>query len=152
MKRNIILPAAVTIVLAGAAFAVEPTLGAQLGTNVDDISSALSADGYEMTKFEKEGNRIEVYAVKGDTRQEVYIDATTGEVTKVEMTARRGPSPLPGASDEDIRAALLSQGYEVTKYERERGQIEVYATKDGRRWELKIDPRTGNILSVEAED
>ena len=30
MKRNIILPAAVTIVLAGAAFAVEPTLGAQL--------------------------------------------------------------------------------------------------------------------------
>ena len=152
MKRNIILPAAVTIVLAGAAFAVEPTLGAQLGTNVDDISSALSADGYEMTKFEKEGNRIEVYAVKGDTRHEVYIDATTGEVTKVEMTARRGPSPLPGASDDEIRATLLAQGYEVTKYERERGQIEVYANKNGHRWELKIDPQTGAILSVEAED
>lgn len=152
MNRTIILPAAVTIMLAGAAFAVEPTLGAQLGTSVNNISSALSADGYAMTKFEKEGNRIEVYAVKGGTRYEVYIDATTGEVTRVEMTSRRGPSPLPGVNDEEIRASLLSQGYEVTKYERERGEIEVYANKDGRRWELKINPRTGNILSLEAED
>jgi TusA-related sulfurtransferase len=152
MKRTIILNAAMAAFLAGAAFATEPTLGAQLGTKMKDISAALSADGYEMTKFEQEGNRIEVYAVKGDTRNEVYIDATTGAVTKVEMTARRGPSPLSGTSDDDIRASLLSQGYEVTKYERERGQIEVYANKDGSRWELKIDPRTGNILSMEAED
>jgi len=152
MKRNILFPATLAITLAGAAFAVEPTLGAKLGSSVNDISAALSADGYEMTKFEKEGNRIEVYAVKGDIRHEVYIDATTGEVTKVDMASRRGPSPLPGASDDDIRTSLQADGYEVTKYERERGQIEVYATKDGRRWELKIDPRTGNILSVEAED
>jgi predicted small secreted protein len=152
MKRNFIIPAVFAIALAGPALAAEPTLGAKLGTTLQDISAALSADGYEMTKFEAEGNRIEVYAVKGDTRHEVYIDAATGKVTKVEMTARRGPSPLPGVSDDEVRASLLEQGYDVTKYERERGQIEVYANKDGSRWELKIDPRTGNILSVKAED
>jgi TusA-related sulfurtransferase len=152
MKRTTLLPSALALALAGAAFAAEPEMGAQLGTTIEDISASLSADGYELTKFEKEGNRIEVYAVKGDTRHELYIDALSGEVTKLEMTARGGPSSLPGASDQDIRASLLEQGYEVTKFERERGQIEVYANKDGRRWELKIDPKTGNILSTEAED
>ena len=152
MKRNILFPATLAVMLAGATFAAEPTLGAKLGTSMQDISAALSVDGYEMTKFDKKGNRIEVYAVKGDTRHEVYINATTGEVTKVEMSARRGPSPLPGVSDDEIRASLLAQEYEVTKYERERGQIEVYANKDGRRWELKIDPQTATILSAEAED
>lgn len=152
MKRKFLISAALSIALAGPAFAIEPTPGAQLGTDIEDISAALLADGYEMTKFEKEGNQIEVYAVKGDRRHEVYIDAATGEVTKVEMTARRGPSPLPGVGDDEIRASLLAQGYEVTKYQRERGQIEVYANKDGRRWELKIAPQTGAILKLEAED
>lgn len=152
MKRYIILPAALTMTLAGAAFAVEPTLGAKLGTTIDDISTAIAADGYEMTKYEKEGNRIEIYAIKDGTRHEVDVDATTGEVIKVEMSARRGPAPLPGKSDEAIRTLLKDQGYDVTEYERERGEVEVYANKDGRRWELKINPQTGNIMSVEAED
>jgi len=152
MKRNILFPAAITVLLAGAAFAAEPTLGTKLGTSMEDISAALSADGYEMTKFEKEANRIKVYSVKGEKRYEVCINATTGEVTRTEMSARRGPSPLPGISDEEIRTSLQAQGYELTKYERKRGQIEIYANKDGARWELKIDPQTGNILSVETED
>ncbi|WP_281858338.1 PepSY domain-containing protein [Litoreibacter halocynthiae] len=152
MTRTFILPTAITVLLTGAAFAVEPTLGAKLGTNIEDISAAVAADGYEMTKFEKEGTRIEIYAVKDGTRHEVDIDAATGEVLKVEMSARGGPSPLPGMNDDDIRAALKGQGYDVTKYERERGQVEVYANKDGRRWELKVDPKTGKIMSVEAED
>jgi peptidase YpeB-like protein len=152
MTRHFMLPAALSVLMAGTAFTAQPVLGAKLGTSIESISSALSADGYEMTKFEKEGNRIEVYAVKGSTRHEVYVDATTGEVTKAEARDRRGPTPRPGASDTDIRAALSADGYQITKYERERGQIEVYAMKDGRLWEMKIDPMTGKTLSVEAED
>lgn len=44
-----------------------------------------------------------------------------------------------------------ADGYRIVKYERERGRIEVYADRDGRRWELKIDPRDGRIVEVEAE-
>ncbi len=152
MKRHVLLPATLSVLLAGAAFAVEPTLGAKLGTSIEDISAALSADGYELTKYQREGNRIEVYAVKGDARHELYVDVTTGDVTKIETVARRGPDTLPGVSDDQIRTSLQALGYDVTGFERERGEIEVYATKDGRRWELKIDPRTGGIRKSEAED
>lgn len=152
MKRHVLLPASLSVLLAGAAFAVEPTLGATLGTSIEDVSTALSADGYELTKYEKEGNQIEVYAIKGDTRHELYVDATTGQVTRVETAARLGPSTLPGVNEEQVRTSLKALGYDVTKFERERGEIEVYAMKDGRGWELKIHPRTGDILSVEAEN
>lgn len=152
MTCHVLLPATLSVLLTGTASALEPSLGANLGTSVEDISTALSAEGYEMTKYELDGNRIEVYAVKGGARREIYVDATTGEVTKTETTARRGPSSLPGVSDDQIRTSLEALGYEVTGFERERGEIEVYAMKDGRRWELKIDPRTGGILRSEAED
>lgn len=152
MKRHVLLPATLSVLLAGAAFAVEPTLGANLGTSIEAISAALSEDGYQLTKYEREGNRIEVYAVSDDTRYELYVDATSGEVTRLEASARRGPSRLPGLGDDQIRASLEALGYEVTGFEREGGEIEVYAMKDGRRWELNIDPRTGGILRVEAED
>lgn len=152
MKRKLLIPAALSALMASAAFAAQPTLGTRLGTTIDDISAALFADGYEITKFEKEGNRIEVYAVKGDTRHEVYVDAITGKVTRTDTRDRRGPTPRPGASDADIRAALRADGYAITKYERERGQIEVYAMKEGRLWELKIEPMTGRTVNIEAKD
>ena len=152
MKRHVLLPATLSILLAGAAFAVEPKLGANLGTSIEDISAALSEDGYELTKYEREGDRTEVYAIRDNTRYELYVDATSGEVTRLETTARRGPSPLPGVSDDQLRASLQALGYEVTSFEREGGEVEVYAMKDGRRWELDIDPRTGGILRIEAED
>lgn len=152
MKRHVLLPATFSLLMTGVAFAVEPTLGANLGTSIEDISAALAADGYEMTKYEKEGNRIEIYAVKGGARHELYVDATSGEVTKTETVARRGPSALPGVSDDQIRASLGALGYDATGFERQRGEIEVYATIDGQRWELKIDPRTGGILESEAAD
>ena len=153
MKRLTPLTAAAAAALvAGAALAVEPTPGASLGTTVQDISAALSEDGYEMTRYERERNRIEVYAVRGDVRHEIYVDARTGEVMRVETAGRRGPSPLPGPAERDIRAALAEQGYEVTGFERERGELEVYAVKDGRRLELTLDPRTGDILRIEADE
>jgi hypothetical protein len=47
---------------------------------------------------------------------------------------------------------LAAQGYAVTAYKRERGEVEVEATKDGRRWELEVDPRSGEIREIEAEE
>jgi len=151
MLRTLVLTGTAAAIVTGAAFAVEPAPGAQLGVTAAEIGKSLDADGYDMTRYEREGGRIEVRAIKGDRRIEIYVDSSTGKVVELESRLRRGPNPRPGADDEQIRASLAAQGYEVTKYERERGEIEVYALKDGRRYELKIDPRTGEILKVEDE-
>ena len=84
MKRHVLLPTMLSVLLAGAAFAVEPSLGANLGTSIEDISAALSADGYEMTKYEQEGTRIEVYAMKDGRRWELKIDPRTGGIVRSE--------------------------------------------------------------------
>lgn len=57
-----------------------------------------------------------------------------------------------GTTVPEIAAALRTQGYEIVKHERKRREIEVYADRDGRRWELKIDPLTGTLLRIEEED
>ena len=56
------------------------------------------------------------------------------------------------AGDDAIRTALDAQGYDVVKYERKQREIEVYAKRDGRLWELKLDPVTGELRSAEQED
>lgn len=60
MKRHILLLSTLSVLLAGAAYAVEPSPGANLDTSIEDVSAALSADWYEMTKYERDGNRAEV--------------------------------------------------------------------------------------------
>jgi predicted fused transcriptional regulator/phosphomethylpyrimidine kinase len=57
-----------------------------------------------------------------------------------------------GVTAAEIVAALAAEGYEVTKYERERREIEVEATRDGRRWEMKIDPQSGEIVRLKQDD
>lgn len=152
MMRTAISTLVVATVITGTALAVEPTLGAKLGTELQAIGEALAADGYKMTRYERENGRIEVTAIKENRRHEMYVDATTGEVVKIEDSARKGPSSSNGVDDNNIRASLKADGYEVTKYERERGKIEVYARKDDRLWELKIDPRSGRVLRAEEEN
>ncbi len=152
MKRSMVAAGAVAILCAGPALAVEPELGARLGTSAAEIAAALAESGYVMTKYEREGDRIEVYAVRDDHRTEARIDAATGAVVATESRRRGGPWPLPAPDDDRIRAALEKQGYEVVTYERQRRRIEVYANRDGRRWELELDPRTGDVLRVEEED
>jgi len=137
------------LLLAGPASALEPELGAVLGTNAASIAAALKDSGYDMTKFEQKGSQIEVYAVKDDRRVEMKLDAATGAVVAADSRMRRGPDPRPGMDDEAIRNGLRDQGYSIEQYEREHGEIEAYATKDGARWKLKIDPRSGEILSQE---
>lgn len=147
MRRSAFAAVGLTgLLLAGPALAVEPELGAVLGTDAASIAAALKESGYDMTKFEQKTSQIEVYAVKEDRRVELQLDAATGAVVAADSRMRRGPETRPGMDDEAIRTSLRDQGYTIEKYEREHGEIEVYATKDGARWKLKIDPRSGETL------
>ncbi len=47
-----------------------------------------------------------------------------------------------------IATALSELGYEVRKTEREDGKVEVYAVRDGRRFEIYVDPETGAVTRV----
>ncbi|UUX48705.1 PepSY domain-containing protein [Nisaea acidiphila] len=55
-------------------------------------------------------------------------------------------------SEEQIGEMLAKNGYKVIRIERERDEVEVYATQGGEKWELKLDPKTGNVLRKERED
>lgn len=152
MTRTILGAALVSVLAVPAALAVEPALSARLGTTPGEISAALGESGYEMTRYERESGRIELTAVKEGRRVEVYLDPDTGQVSRIDESVRRGPWPLRGVGDTEVRSRLEADGYRITKYERERGRIEVYADRGGQRWELKIDPRDGRIVEVEEED
>lgn len=152
MTRILLAPAMVAALIALPAAAVEPETGARLGTTLAEISDALAADGYALTEFEHDDGRIELTVIKDARRIEAYVDAATGEVTRVESRSRGGPWPLPGVNDAELRARLAAEGYEIVKYERERGEIEVKAMREGRRWELEIDPRDGRTVKVEEDD
>jgi len=92
------------ILLAGSpVLAAEPELGAKLGTSANTISQALGESGYEMTKYEREGREIEVYARKGDRYVEVKIDPRSGEVYEVEEKYRRRNSDDRRYDDDDRR-------------------------------------------------
>lgn len=144
--------AALLTLTATAALATEPAEGARLGTNSGEISAALAQNGWDMTRFEREDGRIELTAIKEGRRIEAYIDPVSGQVARLEERSRSGPWPLPGADDAEIRARLEAEGYEIVKYEREHGRVEVYALRDGGRWELKIDPRDGRVVELEEDD
>jgi hypothetical protein len=73
-----------TATVATPAFAVEPVMGAVLGTTAEQITAALAEDGYELVKYEHEHGRIEVKVVKNGHRQELKIDANSGAVVAME--------------------------------------------------------------------
>lgn len=152
MSRIFIPILATAVLLTGTSLAAEPALGVKLGSSATEIGAALGSEGYDMTKYEREHGRIEVTAIKEQRQIKAYVDAATGEVVEIASREGGGQWARPGAKDEQIRTSLAAQGYEIVKYEREQGEIEVYALKDGRRWELKIDPRNGRVLRAEEED
>jgi len=89
MKRLISATSLAVMLATAPALAVEPDLGAKLGTSAATISQALKESGYEMTKYERERREIEVYARKGKRAVEVKIDSRSGEVYEVEEEYRR---------------------------------------------------------------
>lgn len=74
-------------------------------------------------------------APASDDKYKENYDASTSEATQL--------------ADADIRTMLEQQGYRIVKIERERNKVEVYAKKDGRRWEIEMDSRSGRILELE---
>jgi hypothetical protein len=62
MTQRIAPMTAFAALAAGVAFAAAPEVGQRLGVTLAEIGDALAAEGYEMPYFEREGNRIEVYA------------------------------------------------------------------------------------------
>lgn len=73
-----------TAAIATPALAVEPVMGAVLGTTADQITTALAEDGYKVTEYENEHGKIEVKVVKDGRRKELKIDPTTGAIVAVE--------------------------------------------------------------------
>lgn len=57
-----------------------------------------------------------------------------------------------GKNADEITATLSAQGYEVRKVENEDGKIEAYAVKDGKTFEIYVDPASGAVTGVKAED
>lgn len=131
--------------------AADPTLGSMLGTSLAEISEALAAERFEITRFEVRPDTIAVTALRDDLRLDLSIDSATGAVTALSSSGR-GNAPAQGGVDDDaVRAMLAAEGYTVTKYKRERREIEVYATRDGATWEIKVDPLNGQIRKIERE-
>ena len=57
--------------------------GAKVGTTAAEITASLTAQGYEVRKVKPEDGMLEAYALKDGKRYEIYVDKTTGTVTKV---------------------------------------------------------------------
>ena len=57
-----------------------------------------------------------------------------------------------GKTAGEIKATLTGHGYEVRKVETEDGELEAYAVRDGKRFEIYVDPATGAVSKVEEED
>ena len=58
---------------------------------------------------------------------------------------------VDAATQEQIRAKLTAEGYEVRKIDMEDGQIEVYALKDGARLEIYLDASL-NVVGTKVQD
>ena len=146
MQRTALATLGALALSAAAAAAAEPAIGDTLGTEPGAIAAALAERDYHMTRFVAGGERIDVTAIKEGRRLDLVLDASTGEVVGPQAGLRRS-----GLDDASIRELIAAEGYRITKYEREGREIEVYATRDGRRWELEVDRATGEILRAEEE-
>lgn len=65
------------------ALANQPVPGTFVGKSLGDITAALTAMGYDVRKSEREHGKIEVYAVKGNARSEIYVDPVSGKITRI---------------------------------------------------------------------
>lgn len=57
-----------------------------------------------------------------------------------------------GKSADEIKASLAAQGYEVRKVKPDDGKLEAYAVKDGKLYEIYVDPATGAVTKIKEED
>lgn len=57
-----------------------------------------------------------------------------------------------GKTTAEITANLTERSYQVREIEREDGMLEVEAVKDGKEYEIYVDPVTGLVVKSELED
>ncbi|TLP48171.1 MULTISPECIES: PepSY domain-containing protein [Cohaesibacter] len=58
-----------------------------------------------------------------------------------------------GTSPDAARTALASAGCTVSKFEAEGGKIEAKChDASNKRWEIYIDPKSGNVTKIKADD
>lgn len=158
-NTNDLPPKALTLAafigMAGMAHALTPDKDDVLGTDAMTIGQALSEQGYELTRFNLAPALIKVTATKDGQRHLMLISPRDGIVISHKTGAARSTqpvtapwiSPIPG-----LAAKLAEQGYEVKRIKDEGYELESYAMRDGKLWELKLDPTTGAILKAEIED
>ena len=65
--------------------------------------------------------------------------------------AGAAPGDYAGKTEAEITASLQQQGYEVRKIETEDGYLEAYARKDGKRFEIYVDPTSGKVAKIEED-
>ena len=53
-----------------------------------------------------------------------------------------------GKSKAEIAQSLEQQGYEVRKVDTEDGNLEAYAVLDRKRFEIYVDPQSGNVVKI----
>lgn len=73
------------LALATPALAEDLTPDTVLGTTLGDVQAKLAEMGYEVRKAEMEDGKIEVYFVRNGKMGEVYVNAETGRITKLDM-------------------------------------------------------------------
>lgn len=56
-----------------------------------------------------------------------------------------------GTTEDEIRAALTAQGYQVQDIEAEDGELEAEVTLNGQEMEVVVDASTGQVLEMELE-
>ncbi len=58
------------------------------------------------------------------------------------------PTSMLGHTEDEVKATLVSMGYEVRKIEDEDGKIEAYFVKDGKMGEVYVDPASGTVSKL----
>ncbi|WP_161555733.1 PepSY domain-containing protein [Mangrovicoccus ximenensis] len=58
------------------------------------------------------------------------------------------PASMLGHTEDEVKATLVSMGYEVRKIEEEDGKIEAYFVKDKTMGEVYVDPASGIVSKL----
>ena len=78
--------------------------------------------------------------------------ATAMTLTAAMALAAVSEGDYAGKTEAEITKSLEAQGYKVRKIETEDGYLEAYALLDGARYEIYVDPKTGKVAKIKADD